>query len=74
MQNPEQTDSIIDESSSLGEINKFFTKNHKCMISMRYFGEYAKNALFLGADSECKWEIVQDSQFCWCLIPKKIKQ
>lgn len=63
----------LNESTSLTQINDAFYP-HGSMISLRYFGEYGENAIFLGAEKVCQWKIVKDSQGCWCLIPKTIKK
>lgn len=63
----------LNEGSSLNKINDAF-RPFDSMISLRYFGEYAENALFLGAEKSCQWKIVKDSQGCWCLVPKTLKK
>jgi hypothetical protein len=63
----------LNEDSSLKKINDAF-RPFDSMISLRYFGEYAENSLFLGAEKSCQWKIVKDSQGCWCLVPKTLKK
>ena len=63
----------LNEGSSLKKINDAF-RPFDSMISLRYFGEYAENSLFLGAEKSCQWKIVKDSQGCWCLVPKTLKK
>lgn len=63
----------LNDNTSLVEINDAF-KEERCMIGIRFFGEYGDNALFLGVEEECEWEIVKDLDNCWCLIPKTIRK
>lgn len=70
---PTKALSKLNENASLSRIYEAF-RPHDAMISLRYFGEYAENAIFLGAEATCQWKIVQDSQGCWCLIPKTVKK
>jgi len=62
----------LTDNSSLNKIQDVFLLESKAFIHIRVGGEYKNCGLYLGTSG--KWEIVKDSEECFVLIPKELRE